>query len=203
MRIGINVPDDLLKRFEPIKQVTNVSQVCRDAIKTWVDTYEAARDRAREEGMEEVSARLAQQLGEQTVDWEALGYEDAKLWVQLAPLKEFQRVFRNLKAMERQGWSPNSWDFIFIQGAKTFWNRRTDNRAWFEQQYEFDEEGARDRIAQAEEKYNRSFLSYLTTVWHMVQDRVAADAIAREKALAEAQARVVLPEHLVNPKPIA
>ena len=84
MRIGVNVPDDLLKQMEPIKHMTNLSQVCREAIKDRVDAYERARARADREGMQEVAARLWQEYSEQAVDWETVGYEDAKMWVQLA-----------------------------------------------------------------------------------------------------------------------
>ena len=57
MRIGVNVPDDLLKQMEPIKHMTNLSQVCREAIKDRVDAYERARARADREGMQEVAAQ--------------------------------------------------------------------------------------------------------------------------------------------------
>ncbi|MDO8750465.1 MAG: hypothetical protein Q7K03_04905 [Dehalococcoidia bacterium] len=204
MRIGINVPDDLLKRFEPIKQVTNVSQVCRDAIKTWVDSYEAATERASKEGMETLAARLAQQVTAQAVDWEALGYEDAKMWCQLASLKEFQNAFHNHELLKREGRNLGLWAFEFQTTAKSFRHKYTDYKEWFEHQYEFyDVEEARDRIDQAEQEYTRSYLTYVTSVWQMVKDRVAADAMIREKALAETRARVVLPQHLVNPKSIA
>lgn len=205
MRIGINVPDDLLKRFEPIKQVTNVSQVCRDAIKTWVDTYEAAKQRARQEGIEEIADRLSEQVAAQTVDWEALGLEDAKMWCQLATLKDFQREFHNLASAVRNGERSYVWSSWWLPGnkTKTFWHRRNDQKEWFEQLYEFDEGGAWNRIAQAEQEYGRSFLAYVTAVWQMVQDRVGAAARAREAALKQTQAKVEVPDHLLPPGPTA
>ncbi|MBF8268004.1 MAG: hypothetical protein HW388_1512 [Dehalococcoidia bacterium] len=109
MRIGIKVADDILKRMEPFRHLTNVSQICRDAIEAWVDSYERARNRAREDGMEAVAARLQSEHAEQTVDWEALGHEDAKLWVQMATLEDFETLFHNLKVKERQGRSSENW----------------------------------------------------------------------------------------------
>ncbi|GAI08168.1 unnamed protein product, partial [marine sediment metagenome] len=103
MRIGINVPNDLLKRMEPLKQMINVSQVCRDAIQACVDTYERARERARQDGMEEVAIGLQQELESYDLDWEALGHEDAKLWIQKASLKDFEHFAHNLKGRQEQG----------------------------------------------------------------------------------------------------
>ena len=82
MRIGINVPNDLIKRMEPLKQMINISQVCRDAIQGWVDTYERARERAGQDGMEAVTLRLRRELESYEVDWEAIWHEDAKGWVE-------------------------------------------------------------------------------------------------------------------------
>lgn len=198
MRIGINVPDDLLKRFEPIKQITNVSQVCRDAIKAWVDTYEAASERASEEGMEEVSARLSQQVSEQTVDWGALGVEDAKLWCQLASLKDFQYLFHNLKLFEREGRSPEDWIPFSnsVQGTKTVNQRLGEHNEWFVRQYELDIKV--DLYRKSTREYNRGWLCYVTSVWQMVQDRVAADARTRMEALQTARAKIEVPDHLAS-----
>ena len=77
MRIGINVPNSLVKRMEPLRQMINVSQICRDAIQGWVDTYEHAMEKARQDGMEEVAAVLSREWEPYEVDWQAIGHEDA------------------------------------------------------------------------------------------------------------------------------
>ena len=76
---GVNVPDELRRRIEPIRRATNVSQICWQAIKDWADAYERATDRARGDGMDEAATRLQAERERQSVDWEALGHEDAKL----------------------------------------------------------------------------------------------------------------------------
>ena len=40
MRIGINIPNELHRRLEPLKQYINISQICRDAIEDRIKCYE-------------------------------------------------------------------------------------------------------------------------------------------------------------------
>ena len=42
MRIGINIPNELHRRMEPLKETMNVSQLCRDAITNHLEKYETA-----------------------------------------------------------------------------------------------------------------------------------------------------------------
>ena len=77
MRIGINVPNELLERLEPYKHVVNISKICREAIKNWIDTFERAKDRVNEEDIKDVATRLQNEIKSYEVDWEAIGREDA------------------------------------------------------------------------------------------------------------------------------
>lgn len=199
MRIGINVPDELLRRMAPIRQVANLSQICRQAIKDWVDAYERAKDHARLDGMEAVAARFLAEHTQQSVDWEALGHEDAKLWVQVACLEDFETLFHNLKIKEREGRSDN-WIPLYrhLEGTKTFWDRQHEHKEWFYRQIEFDEKT--NHIEAAETQYTRAWLSYVTAVWQMVKDGIEADAKIRTAALTKARAELDIPAHLVGPE---
>ena len=42
-RIGVNIPNELIKRLEPLKPEMNVSQICREAITRHLEAYERAR----------------------------------------------------------------------------------------------------------------------------------------------------------------
>lgn len=168
MRIGINVPSDLLKRMEPLKQMTNVSQVCRDAIQAWVDRYERARERANQDGMEEVASRLRQELESYKVDWEALGHEDAKLWAQMATLKEFEHLFHNVGVAKKKGRMPGLWCAPILSGTKEFHERQHEHKEWFARQIELDEEGPNPYL-RSEAEYTRGWLSYLRAVWEMAK----------------------------------
>ena len=198
MRIGINVPDELLKRMQPVRQVTNLSQICRRAVEDWVGAYERAKDHARADGMEAVAARLLTEHARQSVDWEALGYEDAKLWVQMASLVDFGALFHNLKVQKREGRSDN---FIplyrHLEGTKTFLHRQHEHQEWFYRQLELDEKA--DHFQAAGRKYTHAWLSYVTAVWQMVKDGIEADAKVREAALTKARAELDVPAHLVGP----
>ena len=40
--VGVNIPNGLHRRLEPLKQYINVSQICRDAIEERIRCYEKA-----------------------------------------------------------------------------------------------------------------------------------------------------------------
>ena len=53
MRIGINVPDELLKELKQVRPEVNVSQVCREALANRVEVARRAADRAIGDGVDE------------------------------------------------------------------------------------------------------------------------------------------------------
>ena len=197
MRIGINVPDELLNRMQPIRRVANLSQICRQAIKDWVDAYERAKDHARTDGMEAVAARLLAQHARQSVDWVALGHEDAKFWVQIASLKDFEGLFHNLKAQVREGRSDNFIPFYrHLEGTKHFRDRQHEHQEWVYRQFELDKP---HHIQAAEMNYTRAWLSYVTAVWQIVKDGIEADAKVREDALTKVRTELDAPIQLIAP----
>jgi hypothetical protein len=167
MRIGINVPNDLLKRMEPIKKIVNISQICRDAIQAWVDTYERAKERARQDGMEEVALRLSKGIKSYEVDWEALGHEDAKLWVQMASLEDFEHFAHNLNVGRGRGRTPGIWMAPYIPGTRLYGQRQQEHEEWFEKKCELDLDS--NPYIQAKAEYERGWTSYLIAVWDMVR----------------------------------
>ena len=154
MRIGINLPDELLKKLEPIKSITNVSQICRQAIRERVEAFQRATDRAQSDGMDTAAARLITEHVNQYVDWEALALEDAKLWVQLASLEDFDDLFHNLKIKEGMGrsdnWIPAS---RHLEGTKIFLDRQIEQKDWLYRQVRLD--NTADHIQAAETIYTR------------------------------------------------
>jgi len=200
MRIGINVPDDLLKRMEPIRTVTNISQICRDAIRTYVEAYERAMTRAKEDGMNTIAERLGNMLVPREVDWELLGTEDAKVWVQLAKVGDFEYLLHRLEVLERQGSSPYEVPIPQVQGVKFFEERSSENEEWFYRQIEADEES--NPYIEAKSIYQRGKLSYILAVWEMAREiakeRYKINSIAREKARKEAQNQIEIPERLID-----
>lgn len=200
MRIGINVPDELLKKLEPLKTVTNVSQICRDAIKAHVEAYERAKTRAKRDGIDAIAERLGNKLVPQEVDWELLGIEDAKMWVQLAKLEDFEYLSQKLEVLERRGHSPYEVTFPRVQGVKSFEERFWEHDEWFVRQIEADEES--DPDVEAKLIYQRGKLSYILAVWEkakeIAKEKRKIESIARENARREAQNQIKVPDHLLE-----
>ena len=84
MRIGINVPDDLLKQAKEIRPEINVSQVCREALEHRVSVAKMTAARAHEYGAEGQIERLAALLPKapEEPDWVACAIEGAAEWGQ-------------------------------------------------------------------------------------------------------------------------
>ena len=83
MRIGINVPDELLKELKQVRPEVNVSQVCREALANRVEVARRAADRAIGDGVDEHVQRLDRSATKPPIepDWEAYALDDARAWV--------------------------------------------------------------------------------------------------------------------------
>ncbi len=88
MRIGINIPNELMKRLEPLKPELNISQVCRDALTVKVESHERMQARLANDAIGPATDRLLEEekefLAAISFDWQALGWEDAASWVEVA-----------------------------------------------------------------------------------------------------------------------
>lgn len=186
MRIGINISDDLRKRMKPLMVVSNISQICRDAIKAYVENYERAQERAKRDGMEEVAERLAKKMAPPLVDWGTLGLEDARLWVELAKPEDFKRLLYrldNFKDRERSPWEtviPHVW------GSMSFYEREREHQEWLRWVDESDDSEFLHYLT-AKSEYEQSYLNYILAVWQMVKERIAANTTAIEKTFKEAR----------------
>ncbi|MFC1952977.1 hypothetical protein ACFLWR_02480 [Chloroflexota bacterium] len=168
MRIGINIPDDLLQKMEPVKKISNVSQICREAIQETINNYQRAKERAGQDGMSDIALRLRKEMESYKVNWEDLGHEDAKAWSQIATLKNFEDLMHNLENAKKKGRTPGLWVAPILTGVKGFEERAGENEAWFSRQKELDDNP--DYFQMAEEGYERGWLSYVTAVWEMVKE---------------------------------
>jgi hypothetical protein len=196
MRIGINIPDDLLERFKPLRATYNLSQVCRDAIKGRIESYEKARAQANGDGMEALANRFWQEYSKKTIlDWEAIGRENARKWAEGASLEDFEDLFHNISVHRRGGAEPGeflgSWR---IAPENRFEVAQQQHEDWFARQFELDE--TPNYYILAREEYNRGWVSYLTAVWQMLREKIEADAVARKKPASEAHLKPELPSNL-------
>lgn len=187
MRIGINISDDLRERMKPLMLVSNISQVCRNAIKAHVENYEHAQERAKRDGMEEVADRLAKEMAPEVVDWGTLGLEDAKLWVQLAKPEDFERQLYRLERFKRQKESP--WTLLIEPVAGSIWHfhsRADEHKDWLRWVDQIDD-GTSSLYLAAKSEYEQSYLKYILAVWQMVKDRVTTNTAVMENRFMEAR----------------
>jgi hypothetical protein len=197
MRIGLNLSNELLERLKPLKNTVNLSQICRDAIKSRIETYERAINQANSDGMQAVADKLWLEYSKRTIlDWESIGCEDAKVWVQLATLQDFEDLFHNIGIHKRKGLESGQFLARIIPEAKWFGERQQEHKEWFQRQCELDE--TTNPFIQAELEYNRGWISYVTAVWNMVKKRITDDATARGKSRQQVKDKPEIPNHLVD-----
>lgn len=200
MRVGINIPDDLLKRLEPFKAVTNISKICRVAIKTQVEAYERAMAHAKEDGMSVIAQRLGEELTPPVVDWELLGIEDAQIWVQLAKLEDFECLLSRMEVFDHQGKSLFEIPIPRVQGDKFFELRINNYDEWFDKQIEANPDV--NPYVEAKLIYQRGKISYILAVWQMAkgiaQERYKANIISLQEAKGNARKEIQVPDRLKN-----
>jgi len=200
MRIGINIADELLKRMEPLKNVTNISQVCRNSIKSYVESFERAASRIEKEGMSKVAERLSNDLVPDIIDWELLGIEDAKMWVQVAKVEDFKILLERLKEIEKQGRSTEEVLIPRLQGVKVFEQRSYEQGEWFDKQIESDP--LINPYVEAKLTYQRGKVSYIMAVWkkaeNIAQEKYKAKVDELQKNRQKAQEQIAVPDGLID-----
>ena len=193
MRIGINIPKELHQRLQPLKGTMNVSQICREALEAHVEKYEKFIGWLDSDGAKKVVADICEKERQRKamieVDWETLGYEDAKSWVQAAALADWDHWNRC-----RNDPSGHSRDAVWVYGryvregitggqfispgmAGTFLQRHReytdliheqDADFWEWMAEEYDGLGPFYEYATAQHEYGRAWMAYTTVVWEMI-----------------------------------
>ncbi|MDD5094107.1 MAG: hypothetical protein PHV74_06995 [Dehalococcoidia bacterium] len=173
MRLGINVSNDLIERFKPLKNSYNLSQICRDAIEARVEAYEKAVAQANSDGMQSIADRLASDYLKKTVlDWQALGRDAAKEWVKLATLENFEDLFHDTAIRKKSGGelAPFLYHNI-IPGTPRFEHYQHKHEDWFSRQMQLD--GTSNPYIWAKSEFYHGWFSYATAVWEMMKNRIA------------------------------
>lgn len=173
MRIGVNIPGELIKRIEPLRPLLNVSQICREAIETYARNCDRAARLDEVDLLEAESERLLGQERRVNVDWEDMGYQDGKAWTHASDLEDFEDAFHNFAIAQRNGatWLP--WMFQRERqrqaNIKDYWRRQAEHTEWFTQQCALHPEA--NPFPEAERLYTAGWLAYVGTVWRMIQER--------------------------------
>jgi hypothetical protein len=165
MRLGINIPNDLIKRLEPLKPFINISQLCRDVILKYVSLYEKAKQQSDNDATDKVVKSLFEANTPIVVDFELDGLQDAKQWETKASPDDWERIFEHLDYYEREGKSPFDQRVSIprIEGVKTYYDRQyeydTDD-GWFAQRIN----DPKNPYEVAQLEYQRGFLTYIIII---------------------------------------
>ena len=185
MRIGINIPNELMKRLEPLKPELNISQVCREALQAKADKYDDAIVNLM---ADDTQTALRQTVEEEIkrhsiidVDWEALGYEDAIAWVKAAESKDWRYWNSRRERLKRQGrplWDglPHTWLAGKGEEVKDFWERWSNFTSLIREQGDdfldwLYDSGLRPDQDSARRKYGEGWLTYTEAAWQLIQQR--------------------------------
>ena len=206
MRIGINVPDELLRRVKEIRPPVSVSQVCRQALERYVEIAEMARSQAIADRVADEVDRLAESVKPPMVepDWVAYALEDARDWIRGVTPEEWKLFIHQSDILRKQGRDEAEMVDVWSQGRNNsgLLQHLYDNRAWFE--YRFEEwleigDGP-DLHHKAREEYSRAWLGYVHEARRKLEshykdryDRVMAERAERRKSVPDPE----LPPQLV------
>ena len=167
MRIGINVPNELMKRVKEINPAVNVSQVCREALEERVRVGERAISQADADGVDKEVARLAESLGNPLIepDWETYALEDAREWVRAITPELWEDFVEEYDWVSEDGIDVTtmvSWLSPMI-GVKGFYVRQHENQEWLSAQFRVKSKpGNRTNpYKEAKKEYDRAWLNYV------------------------------------------
>lgn len=197
MRIGINIPKELHQRIQPLKGTMNISEICREAIEARVKKYEEFVGWLDSESAKQVVAEICEKELQRKaiveVDWETIGYQDAKDWVQAATLADWDYWNRCRNHPDRHNqntvWAHGRYvydgtanpvargKFISPGSAKTFHQQHRDYDQRIHEQdadfwewmaEEYDGLGPFYDLMAAEQAYGRAWMAHTTAVWEMI-----------------------------------
>ncbi len=184
MRIGVNIPNELMRRLQPLKPELNISQICRDAIASHVEKYENAIANLDGDSTKAVLERVtSEELRRRSilyVDWEAQGYEFAVAWVKAAEWQDWNQWHSIQAHLERQG--RPEWDIEprlhGVSGSKieSFDDRwHAFHERIMSQSDEFldwmDENNINPDWDVSKREFGRAWVAYLKVAWQRIHQR--------------------------------
>ena len=203
MRIGINVPNELLQRVKQIRPELNVSQVCREALEYRAKLAERAAAQAARDGADYHVDRLDHSLPKPIVepDWVAYALEDARDWVRNIRPEGWQRFVHLYSSdLEEGRIGPDTVlllsqsNGVYAEGVKGLYDRLNENSEWFIEQSEVEfASGIKSMVdfhQRAVEDYSRVWLIYVKEIVRLLAkrrreqlDRLMAERAERRKSL--------------------
>ena len=171
MRIGINVPNDLLKRVKTLQPDVNVSQVCREALEQLAARQERAVDWLATDGSVERVLEFAESRERflQGPDWESYGLDDAREWMETITPEAWDRFLYLYHFLESKGRN----DFEMLVGGthphyavKGFHYHEQENMKWRESMYDYEDNHGIGTgfMTEAKQRYEKAWLAYVKEI---------------------------------------
>ena len=205
MRIGINVPNELLQRVKAISPEVNVSQICREALESRAAEAERIAAQVESDGLEEHILRFAQVNEVQLTEpnWKAMATLAARDWVRAVNVDLWFDFWDDYDA-NKDDESVLTPVWVWIAEAdlappnirlNPYWNSlERHSRRWYRDSW-----GAQKK---AQEDYNRTWLAYVLEVRRRLDEYNEAEYqkwLAKgAEEVAEAKQSVELPPRLVE-----
>ena len=171
MRIGINVPDKVIKLIKKLDPETNISQICREALTSHTAALERARTEITDEDMDDIIEHLEQSAPYPQIepDWADYAWQDAQDWIKTTTPRDwhyFLYGYDNYKDNSRELYIHAQFYRLRSQGeVKNFNDRIRENEDWFWDQAAIGGNAARQKaFEKAENDYIKTWLAYVNEV---------------------------------------
>ena len=171
MRIGINVPDKVIKLIKKLDPEANISQICREALTSYTTALERARTEITDEDMDDIIEHLEQSAPypQSEPDWADYAWQDAQDWIRTITPHDwhyFLYSYDHHKDNSRELYICAQFYRLPSRGeVKNFTDRFIENEGWFWHQAVIDGNSARQKAHEkAENDYIRTWLAYVNEV---------------------------------------
>lgn len=208
VRIGVNIPNELMRRLEPLKPELNISQVCREALQAEAENHERMIASLDDDGVRTAVDKVSEQEREFQeairMDWEMLGYQDAASWVKAAGWDEWDELleWRDIsKERNEPQWRTLFLPFIDGVEVKVFedrlgelHNREREMERKYRSFFRWRLNNGVNLDA-ARQEYMTAWLAYTDAVWKLVEQR-REEQYRKLLAQRPAPPQPIIPKHI-------
>ena len=171
MRIGINVPDKVIKLIKKLDPEANISHICREALTSYTTALERARTEITDEDMDDIIEHLEQSAPypQFEPDWADYAWQDAQDWIRTITPYDwhyFLYSYDHHKDNSQELYIRAQLYRLRSRGeVKSFTDRFMENEDWFWRQAVIGGNPARQKAHEkAENDYMRTWLAYVNEV---------------------------------------
>ena len=171
MRIGINVPDKVIKLIKQLDPEANISQICREALTSYTTALERARTEITDEDMDDIIEHLEQSAPypQFEPDWADYAWQDAQDWIRTITPHDWHYFLYSYDQNKDNSRSlyihAQFYRLRSREEVKNFTDRFMENEDWFWREAVIGGNAARQKAHEkAENDYIRTWLAYVNEV---------------------------------------